>query len=149
MGPLTAEMGTIDTATANLNSNEKLLKEVQCLVGGTSEKFVPSPTITDILTDVIRGLGDFKNRARWAEFWHESNKLKDKERQLRFKDFYRANPSYLSPAAQEQAAADPDFVYPDPWATFQENKIDEKLGPYFTPEWSTGLGTGLKPEHSG
>ena len=35
--------------------------EAQCLVGGTSEKFVPEPMGEDITADLINGLRRFKD----------------------------------------------------------------------------------------
>jgi len=55
--------------------------EVQCLVGGTSEKFVPEPTGEDILTDVINGLRRFKDAVRWKAFHKYLQEEKDKEKQ--------------------------------------------------------------------
>ena len=63
----TNKKGTTDTATTTnhkdlSNTNAKdgyaaaLEDEVQCLVGGTSEKFVQEPMGEDITTDLINGL---------------------------------------------------------------------------------------------
>lgn len=66
--------GTTDTAITTdhkdlfLNTQDgyaaALEDEVQSLVGGTSEKFVPEPSGEDILTDVINGLRRFKDAVR-------------------------------------------------------------------------------------
>jgi len=43
--------------------------EVQCLVGGTSEKFVPEPMGEDVTIDLINGLRRFKDAVRWKNYF--------------------------------------------------------------------------------
>jgi len=83
--------GTTDTATTtNHKDLSKATKdgyaavledEVQCLVGGTSEKFVPEPMGEDITTDLINGLCRFKDAVRWKVYFKLLQEEKDKEYQ--------------------------------------------------------------------
>ena len=54
---LSADTGITDTTATksiqDLHTREKLVKEVQCFVSGTSEKLFPAPRISDILADVL------------------------------------------------------------------------------------------------
>ena len=81
--------GTTDTTTTTnhkdlSNTTAKdgyaaaLEDEVQCLVGGTSEKFVPEPMGEDITTDLINGLRRFKDAARWKVYFKLLQEEKDK-----------------------------------------------------------------------
>ena len=75
--------GTTDTAKATIendlsNGSMDLEEEVQCLVGGTSEKYVPQPKWEDILTDVVQAMRKFKQDVRWKDFHRQ-----DKEEQER------------------------------------------------------------------
>jgi len=54
---------------------------VQCLVDGTSEKFVPEPMGEDITADPINGLRRFKDAARWKVYFKLLQEEKDKENQ--------------------------------------------------------------------
>jgi len=74
------QKGATDTATTTnhkdlSNTTAKdgyaatLEDEVQCLVGGTSEKFVPEPMGEDITTDLINGLRRFKDAVRWKVYF--------------------------------------------------------------------------------
>ena len=66
---LQTKMGTADTAKATLNDNlSYLMDEVQCLVGETSEKFVPQPSRDDIISDLVKGLRRFRDTVRWKDF---------------------------------------------------------------------------------
>ena len=49
------------------SGGESLSDVVLGLVLTTSEKFVPTPTIEEITTDLILGLADFRGKARWME----------------------------------------------------------------------------------
>jgi len=84
--------GTTDTTTVNNHKDlsttnaqdghaTALGDEAQCLVGGTSEKFVPEPTGENILADVINGLHRFKDAVRWKAFHKCLQEEKDKENQ--------------------------------------------------------------------
>ena len=64
--------GTSVTVQTNM---ENLLTEVQRMVNGTSNKFVPAPQTEEILEDLLIGIKRFKNSARWKEFWR--NKIQD------------------------------------------------------------------------
>ena len=72
------KQGTTDTTKAN---NHKVLSvltdEVQCLVGETSEKYVPQPTRDEVIQDAINGLRRFKDGIRWKEF----HRLQQQEKQ--------------------------------------------------------------------
>ena len=71
-----------DLSTTTQDGYAAVLRdEVQCLVGGTSEKFVPEPTGEDILADVINGLLIFKDAVRWKAFHKYLQEEKDKEKQ--------------------------------------------------------------------
>ena len=50
-------------------STEDLLTEVQRICNGTSDKFVPTPTVESITENVLVGLKKFVNRVRWKDFW--------------------------------------------------------------------------------
>jgi len=83
--------GTTDTTTTtNHKDLSKATKdgyaamledEVQCLVGGTSEKFVPEPMGEDVTTDLINGLRRFNDAARWKVYFKLLQEEKDKENQ--------------------------------------------------------------------
>jgi len=81
--------GTTDTTTTT-NDFAKTAKdghttasedEAQCLVGGTSEKFVPEPMGEDVTADLINGLCGFKDAARWKVNFKLQQKEKCKENQ--------------------------------------------------------------------
>jgi len=55
--------------------------EAQCLVGGTSEKFVSEPMGEDVTTDLINGLRRVKDAARWKVHFKVLQEEKDKETQ--------------------------------------------------------------------
>ena len=75
-------MGTTDTAKMNVINEDlndgvtdPLAWEVQNLVGGMSEHFVPQPSDEGRTNDgAINGLGEFKMRCRWAEYWRNHYK---------------------------------------------------------------------------
>ena len=57
--------GTTDTTTAQSKTHLSFLQdEVQCLVGGTSEKFAPTPSGNEVLGDLIIGLRRFEDTVR-------------------------------------------------------------------------------------
>ena len=84
-------MGTTITATTtnhnDLSKNTQdgyaavLEDEVQCLVGGISEKFVPEPLGEDILTDVIQGIQRFTDAVRWKAYHKAVQEEKEKATQ--------------------------------------------------------------------
>ena len=51
-----------------------LSNEVLRLCRGTSDKYVPCPTQSDVQADLLLGLRRFKNSVRWKEFWRNENK---------------------------------------------------------------------------
>jgi GIY-YIG catalytic domain len=63
--------GTTNTTTATAYNEvlSSLEDEVRCLVGETSEKFVPAPTQDQVLTDTIEALRRFKEAVRWKAFF--------------------------------------------------------------------------------
>jgi len=83
--------GTTDTTTTtNHNDLFKATKdghpfaledEAQCLVGTTSEKFVPEPMGEDITVDLINGLHRFKDAAKWKVFFKLLQEEKSEENQ--------------------------------------------------------------------
>jgi len=71
----------LSNATAKDGYAAALEDEVQCLVGGTSEKFVPEPMGEDITTDLINGLRRFKDAVRWKVYFKLLQEEKDKDNQ--------------------------------------------------------------------
>jgi hypothetical protein len=63
--------GTNDTTqtTAYHEVLSSLEDEIRCLVGETSEKFVPAPTQDQVLADAIESLRRFKESVRWRAFF--------------------------------------------------------------------------------
>jgi hypothetical protein len=57
------------TTTESYDDHSSLEEKVQCLVGGTSEKFVPAPTRDQVIQDTIEGLRRFKEAVRWKDFF--------------------------------------------------------------------------------
>ena len=55
------------------------MRYVACLVGGTSEKFVPQPSKDDVLIDAMTALRGFKDSVRWREFHRLEKKERKKE----------------------------------------------------------------------
>jgi len=65
----------------SFNNVSVVMQEVKCLVGGTSEKFIPEPMGEDITADLINGLRRFKDAARWKVYFELLQEEKDKENQ--------------------------------------------------------------------
>jgi GIY-YIG catalytic domain len=79
---LQTKKGTADTTKATIHQDLSSLEdEVRCLVGGTSEKFVPQPNRDEIITDLVNGLRRFKDAVRWKDF----HRLQQDEREKRLK----------------------------------------------------------------
>jgi len=84
--------GTTDTTTTTNHKDlsntaaqdghaAALEDEAQCLVGGTSEKFVPEPMGEDVTADLINGLRRFKDAVRCKVYFKLLQEEKDKENQ--------------------------------------------------------------------
>ena len=69
-------------------SEESIAKEVQDLVGGISERFVPRPSNEARTNDVILGIGIFKTRCSWAEFFRNRNRDRFDIEQKRWAMFF-------------------------------------------------------------
>jgi hypothetical protein len=78
--------GTTDTTQATVYNDDhslaQLADEVQCLVGETSEKFIPAPTHDQILSDAIEGLCRFKEVVQWKDFFRSKRFQEELERCL-------------------------------------------------------------------
>ncbi len=57
-----------------LDNGHELSTAVQCLVRGTSEKFVAEPSKEQIASDLLIGLKRFKESPRWKYFFMEEKK---------------------------------------------------------------------------
>jgi GIY-YIG catalytic domain len=76
---LRTQKGTTDTVKAMLEDDLSSLEdEVQSLVGGTSEKFVPQPSRDDVISDIVNGLRRFKDVVRWKDFHRLQHEEKEK-----------------------------------------------------------------------
>lgn len=94
------EQGTIDANKATIQPelskedciilSEKEIQEIkdelQCLMQGTSDKFVPHPEEDDIILDVMHGIKRLIDRARWMEFNKQNLEEQLKRLELRGND---------------------------------------------------------------
>ena len=74
-----ASKGTTDTTKATSHNVLSFADEVQCLVGETSEKFVPQPSKDEVISDTINGLRRFKDAVRWKEY-HRIRKQEERKK---------------------------------------------------------------------
>lgn len=147
---------TIDTGTADITEDtgsfddpptdsKELEERVLSLVSGTSERFVPKPSLSLAVNDAVNGLGDFKRKCRWKEFWLCQKHEKIMKEQMERMAYYHTNPHTLSEAQWNRAKTDPNWVWPDP----QTGKdYEDELHELQHQVGYQGLGTGLKPEHA-
>ena len=96
--------------------------EVLCLVGETSDKYVPQPSGDDIITDAVNGLRRFKDNVRWKDFHRQLQEEKDRRMGLR--------------KTKEEKGKEKDG---DTTEDEQNDIVEESKG------LNEGLGTGLKP----
>ena len=68
-GTTNTTKATIENDLSNGSIPMDLEEEVQCLVGGTSEKYVPQPKWEDIITDTVQAMRRFKQDVRWKDCW--------------------------------------------------------------------------------
>jgi hypothetical protein len=63
--------GTTDTTkmTEYHKGQSSLEEQVRCLVGETSEKFIPAPTQDQVISDAFEGIRRFKEAVRWKDFF--------------------------------------------------------------------------------
>jgi hypothetical protein len=76
-------LGTTDSTEATEFHevlSAKLQDEVLCLMGETSEKFVPAPTKDQVISDAVEALRQFKEAVRWKAFFR-SKKLEALQQQ--------------------------------------------------------------------
>lgn len=144
---LSVDTGTTDSTKMTDIVNDRvpsvMLPElVQNLVGGTSERFVPRPSDESRTVDAIDGIGAFKQRCRWAEFWRNRNKEREVTEQNVWARVYAGKPELLSSSDWERAMNDPTWQWPDP--TTGKN-YDQQLEEDLKIIESAGLKTGLKP----
>ena len=123
---------------------EKLRKLVRMLAEEVSERFVPAPTEDERTNDAINGIGDFKTRCRWAEFWRNEHKERTETEQAVWANYYTNNPSLLSKAQWEKSITDPEWQWPDP---FSGKNYEEEAEDAEEEILISGLQSGVKPEH--
>jgi hypothetical protein len=66
--------------------------EKRSLVGVISERFVPQPSNESRTIDVINGIGEFKTRCRWAEYWRTRNTERASTEQTVWAAYYHEHP---------------------------------------------------------
>lgn len=145
---LLVDTGATDTATMTNTEDlaadqcKKVATEVQHLVGEISERFVPQPSDEARTTDAILGIGEFKTRCRWAEYWRNRNKDRFDIEQRTWASYYHANPDKLPQSAWERSKVDPNWLWPDPYTKLDYHEewrlLEER-------EKAEGFKTNLKP----
>jgi hypothetical protein len=66
---LLVEGPTNTTLATEYNDSLSLADKVRCLLGETSEKYIPRPFVDQVLTDALDGLCRFKEVVRWRFFF--------------------------------------------------------------------------------
>ena len=144
-----AEAGTTGSGQETNNNDlnrreEKLQLLVQVLAEEVSERFVPAPTADKRTVDAINGIGDFKTRCRWAEFWRNDHKDRVETEQAVWASYYHNNPTLLSDAQWDRSLMDPEWQWPDP---FSKKNYEEELEEEEKNLFTSGFMSGVKPEH--
>jgi hypothetical protein len=113
------------------SGGESLSDVVLGLVLTTSEKFVPTPTIEDITTDLILGLADFRGKARWME--EQRNRRKEKQKLLQtewrqsFKMIIEEDEKSKSisrlPKWLRKQIDNPEYILPNPKTIYKDSPI--------------------------
>ena len=105
---------------------------------------MPAPTADERTVDAINGIGDFKTRCRWAEFWRNDHKDRVETEQAVWASYYHNNPTLLSDAQWDRSLMDPEWQWPDPYSKKNyEEELEEEEENLFT----SGFMSGVKPEH--
>ena len=50
---------------------ENICQEVQQVCSGTSDRFVPEPSLKDVQSDILIVMRGFNNVVRWKQFWRD------------------------------------------------------------------------------
>ena len=145
---LLVDTGTTESTERTITDDRTLEAEideaVRSLVGEISERFVPQPSNESRTIDVVNGIGEFKTRCRWAEYWRNRNIERALTEQTVWAAYYHEHPELLSASLWERSRTDPNWQWPDPTSKLtyeQEADICDKM------EKTAGLGTGLKREN--
>jgi hypothetical protein len=134
----------LSKVTDDRTPDEIVDEAVRSLVGEVSERFVPQPSNESRTIDMINGMGEFKTRCRWAEYWRNRNFDRAKTEQVAWAAYYHEHPDELSASLWERSKTDPNWQWPDPTSKLtyeQEADYCDMM------EQVAGLGTGLKREN--
>ena len=124
-------MGTTDTNSLQEQHNLSIMDEVLKALGGTSEKFVPQPTQSEVLSDAIRGLRRFKDAVRWKEFF----RLQKQEERKKLYQKMGMPPPPLPTASEDEDDDDED----------EDNRSTTTDSSELPNPPEDGLETGLRP----
>ena len=134
-----------ETDEKDLNRREEKLRLlVQMLAVEVSERFVPAPSEDERTIDAINGIGDFKTRCRWAEYWRNEHKDRVETEQAVWASYYHNNPTLLSNSQWDRSVMDPEWQWPDP---FSGKNYEEELEDDTKDLFKSGLNSGAKPEN--
>ena len=116
---LKVDTGTTNTAKLTekddpTNRRQLLAARVRELVGDTSERYIARPQNDDIFIDALNGIGDFKKRCRWAQYWRNDNIKRVEHEQGVWANHYHHNPSKMSAKLWKRSKEEIDFQWPDP-----------------------------------
>jgi hypothetical protein len=141
---LSVDTGTTDSIERTIFNDDRASfasEAVRSLVGEISERFVPQPSSESRTIDVVNGIGEFKQRARWAEYWRLRNFDRVANEQVVWVSYFVEHPDKLSEFQWERSCNDPNWQWPDPETMTTYNDGDDICDML---EKTAGFGMGLK-----